>query len=464
MRSAQSPYECRGPGAGAGKDAGAPGCRAKGKRMAKYIIRRLGFMLLTMLLVSVAIFMISELAPGDVARHILGQFATPEQVALLRDQMGLDQPLAVRYFDWLFGNDWRLDRRIGMPLKQAQVSEFTPEGWWALAPDGTLKQWKTKNDQMIEVRVSPDGTREEVPFDNWTKDENGEEVFWGVDTADHVVLWRRADMTQKVGPASAGRTMTEASGADYWPIRKGLLRGDPGMSLRTNRPVGPTLGRVLRNSLTLAFLAFVIVMPVALLLGLWAGLREGSPTDRSLSILSLVTTSIPEFATGVFLILVFAFWLKVLPGASVFTNDAAPWQEPKLLILPVLTLTLVEVGYVARMTRASMVEVMNAPYIRTAFLKGLPYRRIVFKHAVRNALMAPITVIMLHVNWLIGGIVVVEAIFGYPGLGRYILDSALFKDVNAIEAAALVMVVLAVGTQLIADVLYTTLNPRIRYS
>jgi peptide/nickel transport system permease protein len=116
------------------------------------------------------------------------------------------------------------------------------------------------------------------------------------------------------------------------------------------------------------------------------------------------------------------------------------------------------------MARASMIEVMNAPYIRTAYLKGLPPRRIVLRHAVRNALMAPITVIMLHVNWLIGGIVVVESVFGYPGLGMYLLDSALFKDINAIEAGAMVMVALAVGTQLLADILYTFLNPRIRYT
>jgi peptide/nickel transport system permease protein len=133
-------------------------------------------------------------------------------------------------------------------------------------------------------------------------------------------------------------------------------------------------------------------------------------------------------------------------------------------VLPVMTLTLVELGYVLRITRASMVDVMKAPYIRTAFLKGLPYWRIVLRHAVRNALMAPITVIMLHVNWLLGGIVVVEVIFGYPGLGSYLLDSALFKDFNAIEGGAMVLVMVAVATQLIADVIYTFLNPRIRYA
>jgi peptide/nickel transport system permease protein len=107
---------------------------------------------------------------------------------------------------------------------------------------------------------------------------------------------------------------------------------------------------------------------------------------------------------------------------------------------------------------------MRSPYVRTAFLKGLPYWRIVFKHAIRNALMAPITVIMLHVNWLMGGIVIVEVVFGYPGLGKYLLESALFKDINALEAGAMVLVIIAVGTQFLADIIYTFLNPRIRYT
>jgi len=433
--------------------------------MARFILRRLGFMVLTMLLVSIVIFGISEIAPGDVARHILGQFATQEQVDLLRVQMGLDQPLAVRYIDWLIGNDWRLDRLIGRPLTQHQATALGEATWWAVEPDGTLKQWRSrKSIGLVEVSLLPDGKQQETPVTEWQQDANGEDIFWGVDTASHVVMWRRDSQEQRTGPASAGRTMTEASGEKYYPIRKGLLRGDPGISLRTNRPVGPTLARRLRNSLTLAGIAFVFIMPLALLFGILAGLREGSRTDRTISLMSLITTSIPEFASGIILILIFAFWLKLLPGAAVYTSDIAPWKDPKLLILPVATLTLVEVGYVARMTRASMIEVMNAPYIRTAYLKGLPYWRIVVKHAIRNALMAPITVIMLHVNWLVGGIVVVEAVFGYPGLGLYLLDSALFKDINAIEAGALVMVVIAVSTQLIADIIYTFLNPRIRFS
>ena len=135
-----------------------------------------------------------------------------------------------------------------------------------------------------------------------------------------------------------------------------------------------------------------------------------------------------------------------------------------MLVLPVLTLTLIELGYVLRITRSSMVEVMRTNYIRTAVLKGLPRNRIVFKHALRNALLAPITIIMLHVNWLIGGLVIVETLFGFPGLGSYVLEAALRKDVFAIGASAMILVVIAVGTQLIADLLYTYLNPRIRYS
>ncbi len=345
--------------------------------MIRYIARRLGFMLLTMLLVSIVIFVVSEVAPGDVARHILGPFATQEQVDLLRQQMGLDKPLYVRYFDWLAGNDWRLDDKVGMPLTFTKARPQDDEQWWAVEPDGTLVQWKAKKSGDLEqIRIAPDDTREVVDFEGWNVDENGQESFWGVDTAGHVVLWVRGQ-AESTGPAAAGRTATTGGGKEYYALKKGLIRADPGISLRTNRPVGPTLMRRLRNSASLAVIAFVFIMPIALVLGILAGVREGSMLDRSISLFSLITTSVPEFASGVFLILIFQFWLDLLPGAVVFVDDSAPLEHPDLLVLPILTLTLAEVGYVARMTRASMVEVMNAPYIRTAVLKGLPYRRIV---------------------------------------------------------------------------------------
>jgi peptide/nickel transport system permease protein len=207
-----------------------------------------------------------------------------------------------------------------------------------------------------------------------------------------------------------------------------------------------------------------VVMPLALALGLVAGLNEGRWIDRVLTLGGLVTTATPEFVSGTLLVLVLSQWLGLFPGAVVLTDQNALFSNPRMLVLPVLTLTLAELGYVLRITRSSMVEVMRTNYIRTAVLKGLPRWRIVFRHALRNALMAPITVIMLHVNWLVGGIVIVESVFGFPGLGSYILDAALFKDVYVIEAATMALILVAVGTQLLADIVYTFLNPRIRFA
>jgi len=435
--------------------------------MARFIVRRLGFMLLTMFIVSIAIFAISEIAPGNIARNILGPFATPEQEASFLAQLGLDQPLHIRYITWLVGSDWRAERLVGMPLQRIKKPGTEFYEWWAEDADGTLVRWKLEAEDLIALRLQPDGTVEKsLDNDRWQTDETGVSTFWGVSVHNRAVMWEKGTgQTYWMRAKAAGWWVEQKGGArEYIPLLRGLLRGDPGESVKTARPVADALLRRLQNSILLAAIAFVIVMPLALVLGLLAGLNEGKTIDRILSIGGLVTTATPEFATGIFLILIFAIWLKLLPGATVFVSERAVFENPKMLILPVLTLTLIELGYVLRITRASMVEVMNAPYIRTAFLKGLPYWRIVFKHALRNALMAPITVIMLHVNWLMGGIVVVEAIFGFPGLGRYLLDAALYKDVFAIEAGAMVMVMLAVGTQLVADIIYTFLNPRIRYA
>jgi peptide/nickel transport system permease protein len=434
--------------------------------VAKFITQRLVTMLVTMLIVSVAVFLISELTPGDIARHILGPFASPEQVDLFRAQLGLKEPLYLRYVNWLFGSDWRASSKTGYALVRLYDARGGKAEWWANV-DGTLTRWKMSDGELITYRRRADGAveKDDSPFTGWKTNAEGEQYFWGIDTANHATLWKRGIVETKVGPASAGRAAVEQTGGvEYIPLQRGLLRGDPGVSFRTGRPVADTLFIRVRNSLLLAAIAFVVVMPLALVLGVIAGLNEGKPIDRVLTIGGLATTASPNFATGIMLILIFAAWLEVLPGAVVLLDDKAIFKNPDMLVLPVATLTLIELGYVLRITRASMVEVMNAPYIRTAFLKGLPYRRIVVKHALRNAMMAPITVIMLHVNWLMGGIVVVEVLFSFPGLGQYLLDSALFNDVFAIEAGAMVMVMLAVGTQLVADVIYTFLNPRIRYT
>jgi peptide/nickel transport system permease protein len=432
--------------------------------MGKFIVRRFFLLLLTMLLVSMAVFLITESSPGNVARNVLGAFVTPEQEASFLAQLGLDKPVWQRYVYWLIGSDWHASRKIGLPLER-RVSKKGFVEWWAVGENGELIRWRLEGDDlMAEVGLKGGKTVRKTDNSRWVSDPQGGWSFWGVDNANHAVRWEKG-ADRKVWTFIMGSGWKESSGGpeEYIPLKKGFIRGDPGESLRTGRPVGDSLFVRLRNSLVLAGIAFVIVMPLALFLGLMAGLKEGSLRDRVLSVGGMMFSVIPEFATGIFLILIVAVWLQLVPGATVF-GEMAPWQRPDMLVLPVLTLTLIELGYVLRITRASMVEVMRSPYIRTAYLKGLPYWRIVFKHAVRNALMAPITVIMLHVNWLMGGIVIVEVVFGYPGLGKYLLDSALYKDINALEAGAMILVIVAVGTQLAADIIYTFINPRIRYA
>ena len=432
--------------------------------MAKFIVRRVLLLVLTMILVSMAVFLITEASPGNVARNVLGAFVTPEQEASFLAQMGLNKPVWLRYVYWLIGSDWQAQKKIGLPLKRI-ITEKDFVEWWAVRRDDQLVRWKLVGDDLIAMVRHPDGSvTREKDNDRWVTDENGVSAFWGLDNENHAVMWQKG-ADRKVWTFIMGSGWKESSGGpvEYIPLKKGFIRGDPGVSLRTGRPVSKSIFVRLRNSLVLAGIAFVIVMPLALFLGLLAGLKEGSLRDRVLSIGGMTFSVIPEFATGIFLILILAVWLGVVPGATVF-GEKAPWERPDMLILPVLTLTLIELGYVLRITRASMVEVMRSPYIRTAYLKGLPYWRIVSKHAIRNALMAPITVIMLHVNWLMGGIVIVEVVFGYPGLGKYLLNSALNKDINALEAGAMILVIVAVGTQLVADIIYTFLNPRIRYT
>lgn len=434
--------------------------------MAKFILRRLLLMLLTMLLVSMIVFIITEAIPGDVARHVLGRFATPEQVETFRRMLGLDAPIYRRYLYWLVGSDWDASSRIGLQLEREIDPQTRKVDWWARGRSGQLIRWKMEDGELFQYRRMPDGSTQVEPAgDVWEIDSQGRRYFWGIDTSSRAVLWRKGEEVSDSEVASAGRHMIEGTGGvRYIPLQKGLLRGDPGISTRTNRPVSDTLFRRLENSGTLAAFAFVFMMPLALALGVVAGVNEGRPLDRILTVFGLATTGSPSFATGIFLILVFAVLLQWVPGATVFISDDAIFDNPKMIILPILTLTLIELGYVLRITRASLVEVMSTPYIRTANLMGIPRRRVIVKHALRNALLAPITVIMLHVNWLIGSIIVVEALFGFPGLGSYLIESAMSKDINAIEAGTMLMVMLAVTTQLVADIIYTFLNPRIRYT
>lgn len=240
----------------------------------------------------------------------------------------------------------------------------------------------------------------------------------------------------------------------------GVARGDLGKSFEKNEPVSQLVAERLVNTGILAFWVFALMVPLSLSLGILAGMKEGALRDRVVSFVAVLTTSLPEIATAIVLTVILALGLRWLPANSAMVNGW-DWRQ---LMLPVLTLVLYDFGYVARMTRASMAEVMTSQYIRTAVLKGLPHRRVILRHALRNALIAPFTIIALQLNWILSGVVVVEVFFQYAGFGKLLLDAALFGDIYVIQAATLVAVFIAVLSQIISDVGYTLLNPRIRFS
>jgi peptide/nickel transport system permease protein len=244
------------------------------------------------------------------------------------------------------------------------------------------------------------------------------------------------------------------------PTFSGVLQGDFGCSTKFKVKVINKLWPALRATGILMFWVMVVMIPVALMIGVVSGMREGSRADRSLSILSIATTSTPEYVSGVVLSIVFATWLGWLNGSAAAATEGH--MSFYNFALPVATVAIYGMGYVARMTRASMIEVMNAQYIRTARLKGLGFTAVVLKHALRNALIAPFTVIMLLFPWLLTGVVIVEVMFRYQGFGQALVDAAGNNDIDLLLACSLVSVTLVLVTQLISDVGYAWLNPRIR--
>ena len=246
------------------------------------------------------------------------------------------------------------------------------------------------------------------------------------------------------------------------PAYNGVLQGNFGCSTAFKVKVQDKLPSALVATGILMFWVMITMVPTALLIGVLAGMREGSRLDRGLSILSITSTATPEYVSGIIFTVIFASWLKVLNGsAATATSEGISFYN---FTLPVMTLAIYGVGYIARMTRASMAEVMSSQYIRTARLKGLSFRQVVMKHALRNALIAPFTVIMLQLPWLLTGVVVVEAIFRYQGFGFLLVSAASNNDIDLLLACGLVSVTLVLATQLISDIGYAWLNPRIRIS
>ncbi len=272
--------------------------------------------------------------------------------------------------------------------------------------------------------------------------------------------WSRTDEDGTI----RGRCIEPLTDPATAPRFCGVLQGDWGFSTVFKQPVIDIVWRGLALTGALMFWVMVVMVPSALLIGILAGMREGSRLDRGLSTVSIVTTATPEYVSGVVFIAVFAssaVGLKWFNGSATSAMDDITFVN---FTLPVMTIALYGIGYIARMTRASMTEVMTAQYIRTARLKGVSFPAVVMKHALRNALIAPFTVIMLQFPWLLNGVVIVESLFNYKGFGWTLVEAAGNNDIELLLGVSVVSVIVVLVTQLISDIGYVYLNPRIRIS
>jgi peptide/nickel transport system permease protein len=248
----------------------------------------------------------------------------------------------------------------------------------------------------------------------------------------------------------------------YWDWITGVFTGDMGESLAFRRPVEDVIGPALVNSAKLALLAFLIVVPLAVIGGVYAALREGSFRDRLVSIGGLSATAIPDFVWAVLLILIFALTLGIFPSTATAPPGSNFIEEVWYLVLPSLCLVFVLFGYIARMARAGTVEALDADYTRTAVIKGLPQRTVVRKHVLRNSLLPTIAVVATQLGYLIGGLVVIELIFNYNGLGQTLVEAAQEKDFPLLQSGILIVGIVYLVATLVADIMYSVLNPRVR--
>lgn len=283
--------------------------------------------------------------------------------------------------------------------------------------------------------------------------------------------------TKVIDGETTGRCIDAATPAATAPSFCGVLQGDWGTSTVFKRPVAEILGRALGATGWLMMWVMIVMVPSALALGVLAGMREGSRTDRVLSTVAIATTATPEYVSGVILIVVFASAtvgvspmlasMGLIEGRTLFQGTATSAMNEITFWnfgLPVITVAMYGMGYIARMTRASMTEVMTAQYIRTARLKGVSFSQVVIRHALRNALIAPFTVIMLQFPWLLNGVVIVETLFNYKGFGWTLVQGAGNNDIELLLSCSVVAVIVVLVTQLISDIGYAFLNPRIRIS
>jgi peptide/nickel transport system permease protein len=310
---------------------------------------------------------VTEFSPGTVAAKILGPYALENQVALLNEQLGLEEPLPARYLAWL--------RTLA-----------------GLAPN-------------------------------------------------------------LLAEAAPGLGLSDPRGTTYF--------GNFGYSLMMNEPVVDVIAERIGHTARLAAWSLGLAVPIALALGTVAGMRAGSLADRAISTVTVTLTSLPEFVVAVGLLLIFVATLGWLPGTSSL-QPGDRWSAGAQMVLPVTVLVIASGAYMTRIVRASVAETMERDHVRTARLKGLSPARVVRAHVLRNAMIAPVTVILLQVNWILTGVVVVEAIFAYPGIGSLMLRAALFGDIFVVQALTMLALSIALVTQFVGDLAYVALDPRIR--
>jgi peptide/nickel transport system permease protein len=243
----------------------------------------------------------------------------------------------------------------------------------------------------------------------------------------------------------------------------GFVTGDWGRSFnRGFPPVLPLVLDRLENTVRLAAMTLAISIPLSILLGVAAALTEDSWLDSIISVFSLSVVGLPEFVTGIVLINVFAHTLNLFPATSFVSSGYTLADWLRVLTLPAVTATFVLLAYVSRMTRAGVIDELKKAYVRTAILKGLPQHEVIFKHVLRNALLPTITVIALSIGWLIGGLVIIEEVYNYPGLGRELVAAVKAQNIPLIQAIVVLIIFFYAVANLIADILYGLLNPRIR--
>jgi peptide/nickel transport system permease protein len=310
----------------------------------RLIIGRIASSFLTLLLVSLLIFLMLEVLPGDVATRVLGRDATPESVAVLRARLNLDDPAYLRYLTWL-GN---------------------------------------------------------------------------------------------------------------------FVTGEFGHSLISGRPVVDILGPRIFNTLLLAAYAFILYIPLATLPALVQAVTRDRPLDHALSLVTLVLLSMPDFLLATILLITFVIAIPVLPAISLVDHSSSALEYVRAMTLPAVTLAIVMAVYAVRMLRDNLIEVLDSEYVRMAELKGVPARRVVWRHALPNALVPTLNVTALNLAYLIGGVVVVERVFSYPGFGSLLLDVLQLRDLPVIEATVMLAAAVYIFGNLLADIGAVLLNPRLR--